>query len=194
MFQNHRNSRGFTLVEMAIVLIVIGIILGMVFKGRQLIDGAKVKSLQSNYTKIEAAVNTFYDRYGYYPGDGCQNNSNPSTPADCGDPKDGRISNSNEFSAFWKLLINTGILTTAERKTVSGTEWNITYATYGGKTGNWLYANIDGRYICTLDQKIDDGNWNSGLIQVTNSNAYDDTTDCWALQSTPLSARLYLLP
>ncbi len=189
------NQRGFTLVEIAIVLIIIGIILGMVFKGRQLIDSAKVKSLEANYNKIITAVNTFYDRYGFFPGDGCSTNANPTRPSDCRAAKDGRVSGGNEYTAFWKLLIDvTGLLTKSERVNVSGAEWNIVYATYGGKTGDWLYANVDGRFICSLDQKIDDGISNSGIIQVTNPNAYNDTTDCWSLQATPLSARLYIFP
>ncbi len=189
------RKKGFTLVEMAIVLIVIGIILGMVFKGRQLIDGAKVKSLEANYTKIQAAVNTFYDRYGFYPGDGCVSTPNPTSPADCRGLKDGRITVTNEYKAFWVLLIDvTGLLAKSERKTVTGSQWDIVYATYGRKTGNWLYAGIDGRFVCSLDQKSDDGIWNSGVVQVSNTNAYNDTTDCWSLQSIPLTARLYLLP
>ena len=64
-------QHGFTLVELAIALVIIGLVLGMTFKGRELIDGAKVKSVQAQYGKISAAMNIFFEKYGFYPGDGC---------------------------------------------------------------------------------------------------------------------------
>ena len=194
MFQNHSNNKGFTLVEMAIVLIVIGIILGMVFKGRQLIDGAKVKSLQSNYTKIEAAVNTFYDRYGYYPGDGCGNVTNITSISSCKGTKDGRLTNLNEQNAFWILLIDiTGILPKSERKAINGNEWSVVYTSASGK--NYLQVtSMDTRYVCVLDKKIDDSDSDTGNIYIsTRANVYDETTDCWSLNKVE-TARFYLLP
>ncbi|MEM0326942.1 MAG: prepilin-type N-terminal cleavage/methylation domain-containing protein [Desulfurococcaceae archaeon] len=62
-------SRGFTLVELAIVLVIIGIILGGILKGQELIFNAKVKRLQSQVKEMMAAVYTYYDKYGYLPGD-----------------------------------------------------------------------------------------------------------------------------
>jgi prepilin-type N-terminal cleavage/methylation domain-containing protein len=67
------KTRGFTLVELAIVLVIIGIILGAILKGQELIDNAKVKRLQNDLKGLEAAIWTFYDRTGYFPGD-CNKN------------------------------------------------------------------------------------------------------------------------
>jgi prepilin-type N-terminal cleavage/methylation domain-containing protein len=65
--------RGFTLVELAIVLVIIGIILGAILKGTELINNAKVKRLQNDLRGLEAAIWTFYDRTGRMPGD-CDGN------------------------------------------------------------------------------------------------------------------------
>jgi prepilin-type N-terminal cleavage/methylation domain-containing protein len=65
--------RGFTLVELAIVLVIIGIILGAILKGQELINNAKVKRLQNDLRGLESAIWTFYDRHGRFPGD-CDNN------------------------------------------------------------------------------------------------------------------------
>jgi prepilin-type N-terminal cleavage/methylation domain-containing protein len=67
------KTRGFTLVELAIVLVIIGIILGAILKGNELINNAKAKRLQNDLRGLEALVYTFYDRYGRFPGD-CDNN------------------------------------------------------------------------------------------------------------------------
>jgi prepilin-type N-terminal cleavage/methylation domain-containing protein len=67
------KTRGFTLVELAIVLVIIGIILGAILKGQELINNAKAKRLQNDLRGLEAAIWTFYDRTGKMPGD-CDNN------------------------------------------------------------------------------------------------------------------------
>ena len=67
------KTRGFTLVELAIVLVIIGIILGAILKGQELINSAKVKRLQNDLRGLEAAIWTFYDRTGRLPGD-CDKN------------------------------------------------------------------------------------------------------------------------
>ncbi|WP_457626024.1 prepilin-type N-terminal cleavage/methylation domain-containing protein [Persephonella sp.] len=65
-----KNQQGFTLVELAIVLVIIGIILGAVLKGKELINNAKVKRTLNDLRGFEALAYTFYDRYGRFPGDG----------------------------------------------------------------------------------------------------------------------------
>lgn len=64
-----RNNKGFTLIEMAVVLVIIGIILGAVIKGNDLIENAKVKGVIQAPTKWEVPIMTFYDKKGYFPGD-----------------------------------------------------------------------------------------------------------------------------
>ena len=54
------NKRGFTIVELAIVLVVIGIILGMAVKGKQLVDAARDRAELAKITKLEAATAIYY--------------------------------------------------------------------------------------------------------------------------------------
>ena len=68
-FVKVRGEKGFTLVELAIVLVIIGIIIAGIIKGQEMINNAKIKRAYSAQKEIAAAIYTYYDRYGKYPGD-----------------------------------------------------------------------------------------------------------------------------
>jgi prepilin-type N-terminal cleavage/methylation domain-containing protein len=68
-FRKLRNDKGFTLVELAIVLVIIGLILAGIIKGQELITNAKIKRTYNVQREIAAAVYTYFDRFQYYPGD-----------------------------------------------------------------------------------------------------------------------------
>ncbi len=63
------KQRGFTLIEIAIVLVIIGLLLGGVLKGQELITSARVRNLISQQDGIKAAYFGFLDRYRALPGD-----------------------------------------------------------------------------------------------------------------------------
>ena len=59
-----RRQSGFTLVEIAIVLVVIGLLLGGILKGQELVNSARVRSLADLNASAQAAYFGFIDRYG----------------------------------------------------------------------------------------------------------------------------------
>ena len=59
-----RNNKGFTLVELAVVLVIIGIILGAVIKGQDLVDNARAKQFVNNIKTWQIALTAYYDRKG----------------------------------------------------------------------------------------------------------------------------------
>ncbi len=63
------RQSGFTLIEIAIVLVVVGLLLGGVLKGQELINNAKVRNTISKMDELKAAVFGFQDRYNVLPGD-----------------------------------------------------------------------------------------------------------------------------
>ncbi len=63
------HVKGFTLIELSIVLVIIGLIVGGVLVGQDLIRAAGVRSTISQIEKYQTAVNTFRGKYGYLPGD-----------------------------------------------------------------------------------------------------------------------------
>jgi prepilin-type N-terminal cleavage/methylation domain-containing protein len=66
---DYNGTRGFTLVEIAIVLVVIGFLVGGILVGRDLINAAALRAQISQVDKFTAAVNTFWLKYNCLPGD-----------------------------------------------------------------------------------------------------------------------------
>jgi prepilin-type N-terminal cleavage/methylation domain-containing protein len=63
------KQSGFTLVEIAIVLVIIGLLLGGVLKGQEIITSAKIKSIEKDFNGVSAAIYNYQDRYRSLPGD-----------------------------------------------------------------------------------------------------------------------------
>ena len=112
-----RRESGFTLIEIAIVLVIIGLLLGGVLKGQELITSARVRNVISQQDGIKAAFFGFQDRYRALPGDypGVQANANiPNVAVNLGGNGDGQILNTgaaNEQTIAWTHLSHAGFLT-----------------------------------------------------------------------------------
>ena len=116
-----RNQSGFTLVEIAIVLVVIGLLLGGILKGQQLINSARVRNLADQNSGVQAAYYGFVDRFRNLPGDmlctlAVTNVGAAVTPNDCattnvGGDANGRIDTVTEAGAVWAHLSVAGFLT-----------------------------------------------------------------------------------
>lgn len=103
------STRGFTLVEVAIVLVIIGLIMGGVFKGQALIDSARVRSMNSEVEGIRTAWYSFQDRYRAIPGDFPAAATQIDSDAVPGNGN-GRIDDSQERAAVWQQLALAGFL------------------------------------------------------------------------------------
>lgn len=211
-----KRLAGFTLVEMAIVLIIIGLIMGMAFKGRDLIDSARLKNVQAQFGKVNTAFHLYYEKYGAYPGDGCSDAEVLAgyTGATCAavslnnNPRNGLISTPNEAAAAMVLLKNANLLGAADVQSVFGQPWALAPAgaADGNFAANTTYLTLvttqtngaDLRLVCQLDRLMDDGDPASGIVR---SNAisgsglgqYNDQVDCWA-QEGMVSIGMRILP
>jgi len=66
---NRDNKRGFTLVEMSIVLVIIGLIVGGILTGRELVEAAKIRKVIAEVDNIQIGIATFRDKFDEIPGD-----------------------------------------------------------------------------------------------------------------------------
>jgi prepilin-type N-terminal cleavage/methylation domain-containing protein len=79
------RQKGFTLVEIAIVLVIIGLLLGGILKGQEMITQAKIKNVMADFSGISAAYHGYQDRYRAIPGDDPNALTRWGAPADPGD-------------------------------------------------------------------------------------------------------------
>ena len=107
------KQTGFTLVEIAIVMVIIGLLLGGVLKGQQIIVDAKIKNLDNLFNGTTAAHYTYLDRYQAIAGDH-QTATAYFTNVSNGDG-DRQIGNAfdasgGEAGSFWQHLRNAGLV------------------------------------------------------------------------------------
>ena len=113
-----QKIKGFTLVEMAIVMVIIGFIVGGVLVGKDLIREAELKSVVQDVQNYKTAVGTFQIKYLALPGDMVNAfdfwNPNCGTdalaPAGCNGDSDGRVEIGGENLRAWQHLSLSGIL------------------------------------------------------------------------------------
>jgi len=168
-FRLSSNQKGFTLVEIAIVMVIIGLLIGGVLKGQEMINNAKVKRVVKQADELRAAVMTFYDKYGQYPGD---ENSPLFPPSDTinGDGN-GQIANAEVFGAMRDLML-ANLIT----GTYNGTS-DLPSNAFGGTTRvAWVdpgpgnarhciqYTNLPAETCLEIDTKYDDGVQTTGSI------------------------------
>jgi prepilin-type N-terminal cleavage/methylation domain-containing protein len=80
-----RKERGFTLVEIAIVLVIVGLLLGGILKGQEMMTQVKIKSVIADFSGISAAYHGYVDRYKKIPGDDpCAGAGAALTVGNCG--------------------------------------------------------------------------------------------------------------
>lgn len=69
MERTHHSDAGFSLVEIAIVLVIMGILIAGVLKGQELIESARLRQVVTQVQGYQIATTTFIDRYNALPGD-----------------------------------------------------------------------------------------------------------------------------
>jgi len=189
-----QRSRGFTLIELAIVLVIVGLLLGGLFKGEELIRGARVRNLIAQEEEIRTAFFGFVDRYHALPGDDATADSTIScglAPCLDGDGN-GRIEAPNasglhEDILIWSHLSAAGFLndryTMADAGVSMASDANSPRSPYGvhlqlsldtdwgapGNTANRLNLKSGGQIpadvLAEIDGKVDDGRPYSGSFQ-----------------------------
>lgn len=172
------RQAGFTLVEIAIVLVIIGLLLGGVLKGQELVTQAKIKNIAADMNGIAAAVYAYQDRYKAYPGEdqgaARWTGATVSLPANGGG--NGQIDGffdsataTDESLIFWEHIRRAGLISGDPG---AGRPQNPVGGFMGVQTGAPELAGLvvcvsglPGKIAGALDAQFDDGNPSQGTVQ-----------------------------
>ena len=202
-----RNQAGFTLIEIAIVLVIIGLLLGGVLKGQELINSAKVKNLAGDFKNIPVFIYGYQDKFKALPGDDLNAQAHVGATATNGNGNGiingmwDSVTATDESILFWQHVRLAGL---APGETVVNLTTYLPTNAVGGRLGitngtvaNLPIATLKGAYIiCSgsilgkfakqLDTTLDDGSPNTGSVQITADAAHPAAAGAAAIATTAL--------
>ncbi len=145
--RTHRTQHGFTLIELSIVLVILGLIVGGVLIGQSLIRSSELRGITSEYERYNRAIDTFREKYSALPGD--MSTATSVWASEANGDGNGQIKGSaptvaatNETGHFWSQLVAAGLIegsftasswatlthgTTNPRSRLANAGWTIRY-------------------------------------------------------------------
>ena len=201
-----RTQAGFTLIELAIVLVIIGLLLGGVLKGQELINSAKVKNMANDFRNIQVYVYSYQDKFRALPGDDkaavqhvtATNNGNGNGIIEGAWNATGATV---ESLNFWQHIRLAGLATGST--VITDTTYSPTNAEGGpvgvqsastpsisGLKGSYVVCSggILGKFAKELDTAMDDGNTATGIMMTASS--VDGTTASTAVTNVATTPTL----
>ena len=191
---NCKQNNGFTLVEIAIVLVVAGLLVGAVLKGQDMMLNAQLKRVESDAAGLHLAMASYQDRYRQMPGDDsdAQSRFDAYAPLSANDVNgdgsgviDGLWDEHNtdtleaagaaESEKFFAHLRAAGLIPGGSYDTAR--PMNTNDGRIGVQDGALqisghvaVFGHLDGVFLKIIESRLDDGKPNTGRIQA------DDTT------------------
>lgn len=187
-----KKQAGFTLIELAIVLVIIGLLLGGVLKGQELINSAKAKNIAADFKNVQVFIYGYQDKFRALPGDDAKasDHMTGATVATTG----GTVGNAKiegawdsatvteESVLFWQHVRLAGFATgpttiasvadlptNAENGRLGVQSWGdaTKFPTITGMSGTYVVcsANIPGRLAKQIDANLDDGETSTGSVR-----------------------------
>lgn len=162
------KQQGFTLIEIAIVMVIIGLLLGGILKGQELVMSARIKNIINDFNGIGSAFYSYQERYRAYPGDDAKASRWANVPKGNGN---GNL-DENEKTLFWQHLRESGFLTgsgtLAPNHAANGA---FSVLTNIKNLSGWgiCAQNLPAKIALAIDSQIDDGEPNKGVVR-----AYSD--------------------
>jgi len=205
------HGRGFTLVELAIVLVIIALVLGGVLKGQEMVAQAKIKNVISDFSGVSAAYYGYQDRYRAMPGDdptaalrwpgAAQGNGNGQVEG-----KYNSRTATDESRLWWAHLRRAGFVAGEGTRQpfnvlagLIGVQSGDAGSPVGPALGGFVSlivcsANLQDKIAVAVDGQIDDGAPNTGAVRgQLHTSPNPDITAAAAAAYTETGTNVYTL-
>jgi len=194
------TQRGFTLVEVAMVFVIVALLMGGVMRGQELVTQARIRDIMSDLSGVTAAYNFYYDRYKAVPGDdavagtrwspyGAKSGGGNGTISgkyfDQRDPSTLSNDDNDESSKFWWHVRLAGFIGGAgDGPGATATPGNSVGGIVGVQTGGLglstlivCESSVPDRIASAIDAQLDDKLPNSGTVRAyKQSSSIEDVT------------------
>jgi len=183
-----RKTQGFTLVEIAIVLVIIGLLLGGILKGQEMITQAKIKNSVADFSGLSAAYYGYQDRYRAIPGDDANAPGRWTTaPAatkspTAGEPGNGKlqgkyntVTDTDETRIWWDHLRRSGFVAGSGFQQPFNAFTGMIGVQTGDAAGATALGGFSGLIVCSsnipdkvaiaIDTQMDDGAIDKGTVR-----------------------------
>ena len=181
-----KKQSGFTLIELAIVLVIIGLLLGGVLKGQELINSAKVKSLVADFKNVPVYIYGYQDKFKALPGDdtlaithlGASATNSTSSTLGYIDGKWDSTTGTEDSILFWQHVrlaglapgptsIGGNVAAFVPKNSNGGRVGVSSIAPITGMTGSYFVCSsgIDAKFALQMDITMDNGDTTTGTVQ-----------------------------
>lgn len=206
---NTKNQKGFTLIEIAIVLVIIGLLVGGILQGQELIENSRVKQAVKDINGAAASMFAYQDRYGRIPGDDGPTATLTARGASwtgvTGPTPNGALAvatnavftGAGESGQFWQHLRAAGFISgnpaDAGLLALPTNPWGglvgvLSAAMGGGLNGNKIcLSQVPGAAAVAIDGELDDGLGASGRLRATLGASGTNTAPSAAVLAAPYS-------
>jgi prepilin-type N-terminal cleavage/methylation domain-containing protein len=191
-----KRQGGFTLIEIAIVLVIVGLLLGGILKGQELITQAKIRNVVNDFNGTTAAYYAYQDRYHAIPGDDINAATRWTNPPASKGNGDGVVTGNyydtsgSEAAYFWQDLRLSGLIAgsgsdmTPPQNAASGITGVQGDGAFGLTGLVICSSNLPAKIAQALDSQLDDGDATTGQVR-GNILTSGGTTNAPAVNATP---------
>lgn len=191
----NKRFPAFTLIEIAIVLVIIGVLSTAVFKGQDILDSAKLRGVAQEFQKYGLAITMYTEQFNALPGDDPSASNHFGSGATNGNGS--HVIEPAEEEKVWQHLQKGGFINHAEAPSSKiGGHYRVKYKPSAGMDGHWLcLSGLENKWLLSpamalkLKAKFDEGDLKPSEGQLRVGDGEGQMGECLSGDGFNISAK-----